>query len=190
MRAQSIAASAIAYEVEQHCGNSRAPGQWVAGVYDELRRIAHRQMRGERCNHTLQTTALVNEAYLRLNELRQIDWCDRQHFFAVAAGTMRRILVDQARASKSCKRGGDAVRVTLDDQIAGVDNSLDLLELDQALERLAARDEIQARIVELRYFTGLSVAETAELLACSPATVKRKWTLAQAWLYRALSKAA
>ena len=164
--------------------------QLVATVYDELRRIAHRRMQGERQGHTLQTTALVNETYLRLRELRQIDWRDRRHFFSAAAGIMRRVLVDQARASRADKRGGDALRVTLDDNIAGVDDGIDLIMLDAALKRLSQYDEAQARIIELRYFAGLSIAETAETITLSPATVKRKWTLAQAWLYRELKTVA
>lgn len=190
MTTKSITLNATSYEARPHPGHTRALDQLVSTVYDELHRVAHRQMQGERHGHTLQTTALVNEAYLRLRELHRIDWRDRRHFLSVAAATKRRILVDQARASRAGKRGGEAVRVTLDENIAGDDNGLDLIGLDQALDRLAARDEIQARIVELRYFAGLSVTETGEVLACSPATVKRKWTLAQAWLYRELSAAA
>lgn len=166
--------------------------QWVATLYQELRRIAHQRMRDERqgYGHLLQTTALVNEAYLRLRELRQIDWRDHRHFFSAAAGIMRRVLIDQARAGRSEKRGGEAVRITLDDDIASknghLDNGVDLIMLDTALHRLHEQDRTQAQIVELRYFTGLSIAETAHTLSLSPATVKRKWTLAQAWLYREL----
>ena len=165
-----------------------APGldRLMVVAYQELRQIAHRRMQGERSGHTLQTTALVNEAYLRLRELRHIDWQDRPRFLAVAAGTMRRILVDQARAFRADKRGGDVLRVTLDEQIPGDDSAVDLLALDAALTRLCAFDVDIARVVELRYFGGLGVAETGEALGLSPATVKRKWALAQAWLYREL----
>lgn len=155
-------------------------------AYQELRWIAHRRMQGERAGHTLQTTALVNEAYIRLRELRQIDWQDRAHFYAVAAGVMRRILVDRARARRAGKRFGDALRVTLDDHIPGEDDGLDLLALDDALQRLAEQDDVATQIVELRYFAGLSVADAAVVIGLSPASVKRKWALAQAWLFREL----
>lgn len=158
----------------------------MIAAQQELRRIAHRRMREEREGHTLQTTALVNEAYLRLRELKQIDWQDRGRFLVVAAGTMRRILVDRARAFRADKRGGDVLRVTLDERIPGADDGVDLLALDAALTRLGVFDEDIARVVELRYFGGLGVAETGEALGLSPATVKRKWALAQAWLYREL----
>lgn len=190
MTTELTVSNATSRKAEAYPTGVRSLEQFVGMVYDELHRIAHRQMRNERHGHTLQTTALINEAYLRLRELHRIDWRDRRHFLSVAAGIMRRILVDRARASRAEKRGGEAVRVTLDDNLAGDDDGLDLIALDQALDRLAARNEIQARIVELRYFSGLSVAETAEVLDFSPASVKRKWTLAQAWLYRELNAAA
>ncbi len=190
MTTESTASNVTSREAEPHPAGVQSLEQLVGMVYDELHRIAHRQMRNERHGHTLQTTALINEAYLRLRELRRIDWRDRRHFLSVAARIMRRILVDRARAGRAEKRGGEAIRVTLDDNLTGDDDGLDLIALDQALDRLAAHDGIQARIVELRYFSGLSIAETAEVLAFSPATVKRKWTLAQAWLYRELNASA
>jgi RNA polymerase sigma factor (TIGR02999 family) len=167
----------------------QAIGRLVEAVYDDLLRIAHRQMRGERRDHTLQTAALVHEAYLRFVELRRIDWRDRGHFFTVAAAVMRRVLIDQARSVQARKRGGDAVRVTLDEEIAAPEEAVDVLLLDRALQRLAERDETLSHIVELRYFAGLTIEETAEALHLSPATIKRKWCLAQAWLYRELHEA-
>ena len=168
-------------------GQSHALDQLIENAYAELRRIGQQQMRRERGEHTLQATALVNEAYLRLVELRQIDWRDRGHFFAVAAGVMRRVLVDQARNRHTLKRGGSALRVTLDEELPAPDQSVDLIALDNLLKHLAKRDEIQARIVELRYFGGLTIEETAAALGIAPVTVKRKWALAQAWLYRELN---
>jgi RNA polymerase sigma factor (TIGR02999 family) len=190
MATASTVSNTASREARPHPARVRSLEQLVGVVHDELRRIAHRQMRNERHGHTLQTTALVNEAYLRLRELHRIDWHDRRHFLSVAARIMRRILVDRARAVRAEKRGGEAIRVTLDDNFIGDDDGLDLIALDQALNRLAACNEIQARIVELRYFSGLSVAETAAVLDFSPASIKRKWTLARAWLYRELTAAA
>lgn len=170
-------------------GEQPAFNQLISAVYDELSRVARRQMRRERPGRTLQTTGLVHEAYMRLLELRQIDWRDRTHFFVVAAGVMRRVLVDQARAHRALKRGGDASKVTLDDAHLSVpadQAGVDLVALDTALEQLLARDRLQAQVVELRYFAGLTVDETARTLGTSPATVKRKWAMARAWLYRQL----
>ena len=152
-------------------------------VYHELRKRAAAYLRHEREGHTLQPTALVHEAYLRLVDQREVLWQNRAHFFGVAAQAMRRILVDHARGRKRVKRGGDDQRITLTDAVLmGEPRSVDLLDLDAALERLAVLDPRQCRIVELRYFAGLSVEETAETLDISPATVKREWTMAKAWL--------
>ncbi len=156
-------------------------------VYDDLRRIARRSMAGERAGATLQPTALVHEAWLRLARHERIAWQDRAHFLAVGALTIRRLLVEQARRRKAQKRGGGAVTVTLSaaaGQAAGP--QVDLIALDQALDRLAELSPRQARVVELRYFGGLTVEETARVLAVSPATVKVDWQMARAWLYAAL----
>ncbi|MBS1793471.1 MAG: sigma-70 family RNA polymerase sigma factor [Acidobacteria bacterium] len=154
-------------------------------VYDELRRIARRYLRRERSDHTLQPTALVHEAYLKLIDISDVSWQDRAHFFAVASNVMRRILVDHARARTTDKRGGDAQRIALEDAGEISDPpDVDLLALDEALKQLAGFDEQQSRIVELRFFGGLTVDETAHVLAVSPATVKREWTMAKAWLFR------
>ncbi len=155
----------------------------VAIVYEELRRLAHHYMRGERANHTLQTTALVNEAYLRLTDLTRMQWRDRAHFFAMAATLMRRVLVDHARERARDKRGGGVVFTALQDEHVAAPSTVDALALDEALDRLAAIDPLHARIVELRYFAGLTIEETSEALRISPATVKREWTWARAWLY-------
>ena len=158
----------------------------VAIVYKELQRLAHQYMRGERANHTLQTTALVNEAYLRLTDLTRMQWRDRAHFFAMAATLMRRILVDHARDRARDKRGGGVVFTTLQDERVATPPGIDALALDEALDRLAAIDPMHARIVELRYFAGLTIEETSDALGISPATVKREWTFARAWLHHQL----
>jgi RNA polymerase sigma factor (TIGR02999 family) len=158
-------------------------------VYDELHRLAHRYMRGERQEHTLQTTALVNEAYIRLVDLDRMQWRDRAHFFAMAATLMRRILVDYARERSRDKRGGGVSVTSLDEQVAVPKASVDVVALDQALDRLAAMDLQQSQIVELRFFSGLTIEETAEALDLSPATVKREWTSAKAWLHQQLGGA-
>lgn len=156
-------------------------------VYGELRRMARRVMRSESAGHTLQPTALVHEAYLRLVDQTRVNWQNRAHFFAVAAQVIRRILVDHARARRRLKRGGGVLKITLSETISRDDAAgLDLAALDSALIRLAALDERQGRIIELRFFGGLSVEETAEVLGISPATVKRDWTSARAWLFREL----
>ncbi len=159
-------------------------------VYDELRQQAHRHLRRERAGHTLQTTALVNEAYLKLVEQRNVSWESRSHFFAIAANLMRRILIDYAKTKHRVKRGGVIDDLPLDEALTvGVNEStFNLLELDEALTRFAAIDEQQAKVVELRYFSGLSIEETATVLKVSPATVKREWLLAKAWLHRELTK--
>ena len=156
-------------------------------VYQELRRLAANYLRRERQGQTLQPTALVHEAYMRLLKDRPDRWQNRAHFCAIAAHSMRQILIERARARDALKRGGGGPRITLDDAlVAGGERSIDLLALDQALERLAAMDAGQARLVELRFFGGLTVEETAEALDMSPATVKRHWTVARAWLAREL----
>lgn len=158
-------------------------------VYEEMRRLAGSYLRNESAGHTLQPTALAHEAYLRLLDQRQVSWQNRAHFMGLAAQAMRRILVDHARRRLAQKRGGDAVHVTLDDQDVpgGIPElGVPIEELNDALDALAALDARQARVVELRFFTGLSIEETAEVLAVSPATIKRDWTLARAWLHREL----
>jgi len=156
-------------------------------VYQELRRLAASYLRRERPGQTLQPTALVHEAYLRLIKDKPDRWKNRAHFCAIAAHSMRQILIERARARGAQKRGGARHRVTLDDAlVAGGERSIDLVALDQALERLAAFDPDQARLVELRFFGGLTVEETAEAMDTSPATVKRHWTVACAWLAREL----
>jgi RNA polymerase sigma-70 factor (ECF subfamily) len=158
-------------------------------VYAELRRQAARYLRRERKNHTLQPTALVNEAFMKLVDQRNVQWQNRAHFFGVAAQAMRRIVIDHARARQRVKRGGVQQAVTLDEaMIAAESRSIDVLALDEALNRLAALDERQAKIVELRYFAGLSVEETADVTGLSPATIKREWAMARAWLHAELTK--
>ncbi|HET8653953.1 MAG TPA: sigma-70 family RNA polymerase sigma factor [Longimicrobiaceae bacterium] len=157
-------------------------------VYAELQRVAHRQLAGERPDHTLATTELVHEAYLKLVGLERIEWRNRAHFFAVAARAMRRILVDYAVSRGAQKRGGGGQRVALDAvELVADERGEDLLALDDALVRLEAIQERCARVVECRFFGGMSIEETAEALDVSPATVKRDWTVARAWLYRELS---
>jgi RNA polymerase sigma factor (TIGR02999 family) len=156
-------------------------------VHEELRRLAHRYMRGERAGHTLQTTALVNEAYMRLVDVERMEWRGRGHFFAMAATLMRRILVDHARDRARDKRGGSVVLTSLGDKAIAAAPSLDVLALDEALDRLSGMDPQQARIVELRFFAGMTIEETADALDISPATVKRDWTWAKAWLHQQLS---
>jgi RNA polymerase sigma factor (TIGR02999 family) len=157
-------------------------------VHAELRRIARRQMGSERQGHTLQATALVNEAYLRLAGQQGFEWRDRTHFYAVCAQVMRHVLIDHARAHARDKRGGGALHVSLDEAaIMSGEGASELLALDEALRALEALDAQKGRVVELRYFAGLSIEETAEVLGVSPTTVRREWRRAKAWLYRALS---
>lgn len=169
-------------------GDAHALDRLAPLVYQELHRIARSYMARERTDHTLQTTALVNEAYVRLVDARQVTWQDRAHFFAVCARAMRRILVDHARSRGYQKRGGGKVRVQFDDAF-GMALSADsnLLNLDEALDRLSSLDPRKGKVVEMRFFGGLSVEETAEALSVSPETVMRDWKLARAWLYRELS---
>jgi RNA polymerase sigma factor (TIGR02999 family) len=159
-------------------------------VYGELKRIAARQLRRERSDHTLSTTALVHEAWLELSNLDRIKWQNRNHYLAVASQAMRRVLIDHAVAKRAQKRGsGQPVEVLEDSSLLLVEGRAEeLLDLDHALERLATVDERQVRIVECRFFGGMSIEETAEALEISPATVKREWTVARAWLNRELSK--
>ena len=158
-------------------------------VYEELRRLAHRYMAGERADHTLQTTALVNEAYLRLIDIKQVQWENRAHFFALSAQLMRRILVEFARARGSGKRGGGVQKVSLDEALIGSpEPGQDLVALDDALTAMAAVDPRQSKVVELRFFGGLTVEETAEALHVSTQTVLRDWRLAKAWLRREMRK--
>jgi RNA polymerase sigma factor (TIGR02999 family) len=169
-------------------GDQTALDRLLPLVYDELHRIATRYMRGERRRNTLQTTALVNEAYMRLADYKRMQWQDRAHFFAVAAQAMRRILIDFARARRNRKRGGDAERVSLDEGIAPTtDNSTDLLALNEALEQLEKMNARQARVVELRYFGGLDEKEVGHVLGIAPRTVRADWQLARAWLYKTLT---
>lgn len=178
-------------------GDRAALDRLLPLIHGELRRIAARQLGGERREHTLAPTALVNELYLRLVDQRRATWDNRAHFFGVAAQLMRRILVDYARAREADKRGGSVTRVSLDDladappgqhtvDAPGDAAAADVLAVDQALERLTAIDPDQARIIELRFFAGLTVEETAHVLQRSARTVKREWRLARAWLYREL----
>jgi RNA polymerase sigma factor (TIGR02999 family) len=170
-------------------GDSAALDRLVPIVYDELHRQADHLLRRESPGHTLQTTALVHEAYLRLVDQRQAHWQNRAQFFGIAAQLMRRILVDHFRRHRAAKRGGAAAQVTLDEsamETPGQD--VDILALDEALTRLADLDQQAAHVVELRYFTGLGIEETAEALGISPATVKRAWTMARVWLKRELSE--
>jgi len=158
-------------------------------VHDELRRLAAAHMRRERSDHTLQATALAHEAYMRMVNLDRIDWRDRAHFFAVAAGVMRRILIDHARKRRAARRGGGAPHIPLEEGLRLADDRPDeLVDLDEALERLAEVDPRQERIVELRFFGGLSVEETAAVLDISPRTVKREWAVARAWLRAELGR--
>ena len=172
-------------------GDSAALDQLLPVVYRELRRIATRQLRRERGDHTLVPTALVHELYLRLVDQRRATWENRAHFFGLAAQLMRRILVDHARARHAAKRGDSAARVSIDLALEEAHNPAgpeDVLAIDLALERLTTLDPEQARIVELRFFAGLTVEETAHVVNRSPRTIKREWRLARAWLFRELRR--
>ena len=160
-------------------------------VYDELRRLAASYLRRESADATLQPTALVHEVYLRLVDQRRIEFHNRSHFFGAAAQIIRRILVDRAREKRAAKRGGNADRVAVEDALAlAVPSDLDMIALDTALSDLGRFDPQKARVVELRYFVGLSIPETAEVLGLSPTTIKREWSIARAWLYERLRGAA
>jgi RNA polymerase sigma factor (TIGR02999 family) len=170
-------------------GDQNAFEKLVPLVYGELRRLAARHLARERSDHTLQSTAVVHEAYLRLIDQKRVQWKNRAQFFGVASQMIRRILVDHARSHQAAKRGSGAIKLSLDEAVSvpgGKD--LDLVALDDALKSLAEMDEHQARIVELRFFGGLSIEETAEVLGISPATVKRDWAVSKAWLYRELTR--
>jgi RNA polymerase sigma-70 factor (ECF subfamily) len=175
--------------VEWRGGREEAVQKLLPLVHDELRRIAKRHMAGERPDHVLQATALVNEAYLRLVDVRRVQWQDRAHFFAMAARLMRRVLVDFARAQKNQKRGGALHRVTFDQNLAvASETPEDVIAIDEALRSLAAQYERKSQVVELRFFGGLSVEETAEVLKISQETVMRDWKFAKNWLMRELSR--
>jgi RNA polymerase sigma-70 factor (ECF subfamily) len=170
-------------------GDPAALDRLMPLVYEELRRLARSYMRRQRPDHTLQTTALVNEAYLRLIDSSRVSWQNRAHFFAVSAMVMRRVLVDLARARRSEKRGGEAIVVSIDEALDAVpDRAAEIVALDEALNTLAGLSPRQARVVELRYFGGLTEEEVAEVLQTSERTVRRDWTLARAWLKRELEK--
>lgn len=170
-------------------GDEKALEKLTPQIYQELHRAAKHCMKGERDGHTLQTTALINELYLRLADLKRIDWQNRAHFFALCARQMRRILTDQARARQSHKRGGGAQPVSLDvAPVISPDSHADLLAVDDALNALSKTDSRKSQVVELRFFGGLSAEEIAEVLKVSPETVTRDWRLAKAWLLRELSQ--
>lgn len=171
-------------------GNQEVLDKLMPLVYEELRRQASRYLRRERANHTLQTTALIHEAYLKLIDQNQVEWQNRTHFFAIAAQAMRRILVDYARERNREKRGGAAENLPLEEAafVVSEEKSVDLVALDEALTRLAEFDERQARVVELRYFSGLSIDETADILGVSNVTVRRDWNMAKAWLHQQITK--
>ena len=170
--------------VELSNGNHAVVDALLPLIYDELRNLAANYLRRERRDHTLQPTALVHEAYLRLVDQRSVNWQNRAHFFGVAAQLMRRILVDHARAHNAEKRGHDFQKLSLDENIDKADErSAELIALDDALKELAEIDEQKSRIVELRYFGGLTVEETAEVLGVTPVTIKRHWRMAKAWLH-------
>jgi RNA polymerase sigma factor (TIGR02999 family) len=171
-------------------GRNEALDRLMPIVYEELRRISHRHLQNEQPGHTLSTTALVHETYVRLVNVEEVEWRDRAHFFAMAGRLMRRILIDHARTRKRQKRGGDLVRVPLGHALeVSVERADSLLALDEALDRLEARNERQSQVVHCRFFAGLSVRETAEVLGTSAATVKRDWTFSRAWLSRELATA-
>lgn len=183
-RMDSNSADVTALLTEMARGNAEAGPQLIPLVYNELRRMAEGYMRRERPDHTLQTTALVHEAYLKLVGQHSVKWQNRAHFFGVAAQVMRRVLVDYARGHMREKRGGGRDEAPLDDAIVfSPERAEEFLELDRALQALSALDPRQAKIVELRYFGGSTVEETAEALGISPKTVKRDWTVAKAWLH-------
>jgi RNA polymerase sigma factor (TIGR02999 family) len=169
-------------------GDRAALDELLPRVYSELRRLAQYYLRQERPDHTLQATALVHEAYLRLVEEKEIDWQDRAHFFGIAGVRMRQILVEHARSRQAAKRGGGELRLSLSEADRLADKrDVKLLALDDALQRLEALDVQKARVVELRYFGGLTIEETSEVLQISPATVKRDWSMARAWLRSEIS---
>lgn len=170
-------------------GNRQALDKLLPLVYDELRRLAHSYLSRERPDHTLQTTALVHEAYMKLIDQRSVNWQNRAQFFAISAQAMRRILLDNARRHTAAKRGSGGQKVSLD-EVATLSRDAaneSLIALDEALRKLATLDEVQSQIVELRYFGGLTIEETAEVLKTSPSSVQREWNIARAWLYNAIA---
>jgi RNA polymerase sigma-70 factor, ECF subfamily len=169
-------------------GDAAAADKLLPLVYEELRAQASRYLQREPADHTLQPTALVHEAYLRMVDQTRVQWKGRAHFFAVAAVMMRRVLVNHAKAKQAAKRGDQRLRVTLDEPIAAKDNQVDLAALDEALQRLATLDPEQARLVELRFFAGLPAKDAAEVLGISERTLHREWIIAKAWLHAELSK--
>ncbi len=175
--------------IDSQRGDRAALDQLMPLVYGELRRLAQSYLRAERPDHTLQATALVHEAYLRLVNQRNVDWKNRAQFFGMAASMMRRILVNHAEAHHAAKRGGEAQKLSLDEAVSFFEEqNLDLLALDQALDKLGKMDARQSQIVEFRFFGGLTIEEIAEVLDASAATVKRDWTMAKTWLLRELSR--
>jgi RNA polymerase sigma factor (TIGR02999 family) len=175
--------------IELTDGNREVVDQILPHIYDELKRLASGYLRRERPDHTLQPTALVHEAYMKLIDQNRVQWQNRAHFFGIAAQVMRRILLDHARKHQANKRGGEAEKLPIDEEILVVshDRSAELIALDEALQELARLDEQKAKIVELRYFGGLSIEETAEVLGVSVPTVNRHWRTAKAWLYSQLT---
>jgi RNA polymerase sigma-70 factor (ECF subfamily) len=172
-------------------GDRQALDDLMPLVYEELRRLAQHYLQRERSDHTLQSTALVHEAYMRMLGQKLPDWQNRAHFFGVAARLMRQILVEHARGHQAVKRGGDACKVVLDEgALLPQKTDVDVILLDDALQDLAKLDEQQSRIVELRFFAGLSIGDTSEVLGISPATVSREWTTARIWLHREISRRA
>ena len=171
-------------------GDKGVLNQLLPAVYDELHRMAARYLRRERPDHTLQPSALINEAYLRLVDQSSVTWQNRAHFFGIAANVMRRIRVDHARGHQAAKRGGSVIKLPLDEAVHGspMEEEMDLVALDAALTRLAKMDPEQSKLVELRYFGGLTIEETAQVMGISPATVKRSWTISRAWLRREISR--
>jgi RNA polymerase sigma-70 factor (ECF subfamily) len=183
-------AADIAHLLDRWANGDRAAlDAMLPDIYAELRRLARGYLRRERPDHTLQPTALVHEAYISLIDQRQVDWRNRAQFFGIAAGAMRRVLLHHAEKRQASKRDGTLERVTLDDDLAAIEQHamVDILDLNRALDELAALDPRQARIVELRVFAGLNIDEIAEVVAVSPATVKRDWSVARLWLRRALT---
>lgn len=170
-------------------GDKKALDELMQVVYEELHRLAHRQLAKERQDHTLQTTALVNEAYMKLIDQKRVKWQNRSHFFALSSQLMRRILIDYARSRQYAKRGRGMPALPLDETlIVAPGRATEMIALDEALTELAKHDERKARIVELRFFAGLSIDETSELLGVSPGTVMKDWTLAKAWLQREMDR--
>lgn len=191
MAAQKVVPDKLTQQLQELCGGKEAVSEsLVTLVYDELHRQAHRYLRREHVGHTLQTTALVHEVYLKLARQKGVAWESRSHFLAIAARLMRQILIDYARTKHRAKRGGIKDNAPLENALTvGISNTnFDLLALDHALTRLAAKEVYLAKLVELRFFSGLSVEETAEVLCVSASTVKRDWQMAKAWLHRELTR--